>query len=159
MSTISPHVYSSARLDNQSNACGAKNCCYKSVNFITCHSIVKDNYIWVRPKIQHRHIPAGHPTNASNAIRTHHDWPSQIHENVLITRVKTRVVANVWTPLINKFECICEGHATGVYYIMIIIKISKKTYFRPNFPFPSLLNKTLAERYGTIWSCLVWLLP
>ena len=51
-------------------------------------------------------------------IRTHHDWPSQMHENLLISRVKTRAIANVMTPLINILM--------GVYYIMIIIKISKK---------------------------------
>ena len=59
-------------------------------------------------------------------IRTHHDWPSQMHSNVLISRVKTRAIASVMTPLINKFECICEGHVMGVHYIMIIIKISIK---------------------------------
>ena len=33
----------------------------------------------------------------------------------------------------------------GVYYIMIIIKIEKTYFNRPNFPFPSLSNKTLSE--------------
>ena len=37
--------------------------------------------------------------------------------------VKTRAIAIDLTPLINKFECIC---VMGMYYIMIIIKISKK---------------------------------
>ena len=84
-------------------------------------------------------------------IWTHHDWPSQMHANLLISRVKTRAIASVLTPLINKFECICEGYVMGVYYIMIIIKISKKTYFNgQNFPFPSLSDNTLAERDGTI---------
>ena len=50
-------------------------------------------------------------------IRTHHDWPTQMHENLLISRVKTRAIASVLTPLINKFECICEGHAWWVCII------------------------------------------
>ena len=63
----------------------------------------------------------------SMTIRTNHDWPSQMHENLLFSRVKTRAIASPLTPLINKFECICEGHAwLGLYYIMIIIKISKR---------------------------------
>ena len=61
-----------------------------------------------------------------NIIQTHHDWPSQIRENLLISRVKTQVIASVLMLPINKFECICEGHARWVCIIMIIIKISKK---------------------------------
>ena len=61
-------------------------------------------------------------------IRTYHDWPSQMHENWLISRVKTRA------------------------------KYRKTYFNRPNFPFPSLSSNTLAEWDRTIWSCLVWLL-
>ena len=38
----------------------------------------------------------------SNNIRTHYDRPSQMHENLLISRVQTRAIASVLTPLINK---------------------------------------------------------
>ena len=32
------------------------------------------------------------------SIRTHHDWPLQMYENLLISRVKTRAIASVLTP-------------------------------------------------------------
>ena len=44
-------------------------------------------------------------------IRTHHDWPSQMNENLLISSVKTRVTG-----------------VMGVYDIMCIIKYLKR-YF------------------------------
>ena len=47
-----------------------------------------------------------------------------MHNDLLISRVKTRAIESVLTPPMNKFECIRAGH--GVYYIMIIIKISTK---------------------------------
>ena len=53
-------------------------------------------------------------------IRTHHDWPSQMHENLLISRAKTRAIVSVLTPLINKIECICEGHAWWVCIICVL---------------------------------------
>ena len=44
-------------------------------------------------------------------IRTHHDGPSQMHENLLLSRVKSQAMASVLAPLIKTFSCICEGHA------------------------------------------------
>ena len=64
-----------------------------------------------------------HPPSPVWAIRTHHDWPSQMHENLLISRVKTQAIASVLMPLINKFECICEGHA---WWVCIILWLSSK---------------------------------
>ena len=49
-----------------------------------------------------------------HGIQTHHDCPSQMYENLLIYRVKRLAIASVLTPLINKFECICEAHVWWV---------------------------------------------
>ena len=49
-----------------------------------------------------------------HGIQAHHDYPSQMYENLLIYRVKRLAIASVLTPLINKFECICEGHVWWV---------------------------------------------
>ena len=58
----------------------------------------------------------GHPECAAQLMTStiHHDWPSQMHENLLISRVKTQAIANVLMPLINKFECIFDGQAWWV---------------------------------------------
>ena len=48
----------------------------------------------------------------------------------------------------------------GVYYIMIIIEISKKRGLIGRiFHFRRSQKNTLVALDGTIWSCLVWLLP
>ena len=62
-------------------------------------------------------------------ILTHHDWPSQMHENLLIGSQNTsdsecfdaanqQIWVHLWGPCVMR-----------VYYIMIIIKISKKNVF------------------------------
>ena len=56
-------------------------------------------------------------------IRAHHDWPSQMHENLLISTsdsecfdaANQQMSVHLWGPCVM-----------GVYYIMIIIEISKK---------------------------------
>ena len=42
----------------------------------------------------------------------------KMHENLLISRANTLVIASVWTQLINEFECICEGQAYWVCNIL-----------------------------------------
>ena len=60
-------------------------------------------------------------------IGTHHDWPSQMHEHLLISRVKTRAIASVFDAANQQIWVHLWGPCVmGLYYIMIIIKILKK---------------------------------
>ena len=77
--------------------------------------------LWLTCNASKKNLASNRPRNYLDhswwVIWTHHDWPSQMHENLLISRVKTRVIASVFTLHINKFECICEGHAWWVCII------------------------------------------
>ena len=64
------------------------------------------------------------------AIRTHHDWPSQMDEHVLISRVKTRALASVSTPLIKSLSafvramrdgCVLYDYHQNIEKILILI--------------------------------------
>ena len=50
-------------------------------------------------------------------IRAHHEWPSQMHEHLLISRVAAnqQIWVHLWGPGVM-----------GMYYIMIIIKMLRK---------------------------------
>ena len=94
-------------------------------------------------------------------ICTHHNWPWQMQENLLISRVKTPAIAGDLVPLIKNLGAFVRTRSEGcVLYNDCIGNIKKLTYFnRPDFPFPSPSNNTLKAIDRTTWPCEVWLLP
>ena len=65
-------------------------------------------------------------------IHTHHAWPSQVYSkllNLLISLVKTLVIASGLSLLLDKFSYICEGRS---WWVRIIYNFSGNVYVSGN---------------------------